>query len=328
MFEIMLNKLTVDEIRIKLETGDRDFKNSYFKGIDFRKIWVDYQGADFSNSYFYECDLRCLDLKNNNFEKCKIDDTCFLGADLENAKFNGSSCCDSNFNGAKLDYAKFSNARMSKCKFVGASLNRASFDDAVVFHRTDFTVAKLNDAILDGARFLDVYLYDAKFERASVVETTFDNVRFNKNTSFLYVDFQKAKWEHCRFFKRFIEDQQYIQDVIKYFKGNKKMSFVLWLWGVTSNYGQSIKRWALCSFSISFVFGLIFSSGYFLDIRDYETWLSPFYFSIVTFTTLGFGDVIPKNEIGQFLVILEVLVGYLMLGGLISILANIFARRA
>jgi hypothetical protein len=25
------------------------------------------------------------------------------------------------------------------------------------------------------------------------------------------------------------------------------------------------------------------------------TWFTPFYFSIVTFTALGFGDVVPKN---------------------------------
>jgi hypothetical protein len=49
---------------------------------------------------------------------------------------------------------------------------------------------------------------------------------------------------------------------------------------------------------------------------------------IVTFTTLGFGDIIPGPGWPQFWVALEVIMGYIMLGGLISILANKLARRS
>ncbi len=49
---------------------------------------------------------------------------------------------------------------------------------------------------------------------------------------------------------------------------------------------------------------------------------------IVTFTTLGFGDVTPKTTKAALWVMAEVVVGYIMLGGLISILANKLARRS
>jgi hypothetical protein len=52
------------------------------------------------------------------------------------------------------------------------------------------------------------------------------------------------------------------------------------------------------------------------------------YYSVVTFTTLGFGDIKPVTEIAAMVVMLEVVLGYVMLGGLISILANKLARRA
>jgi hypothetical protein len=55
---------------------------------------------------------------------------------------------------------------------------------------------------------------------------------------------------------------------------------------------------------------------------------SAFYFSIVTFTTLGFGDVVAVNLFARFLVTFEVILGYVMLGGLISIFANKLARRS
>ena len=48
----------------------------------------------------------------------------------------------------------------------------------------------------------------------------------------------------------------------------------------------------------------------------------PFYYSIVSFTTLGFGNVTPQTKLGQLLVTIEVVFGYLTLGLLISILAN------
>lgn len=50
-------------------------------------------------------------------------------------------------------------------------------------------------------------------------------------------------------------------------------------------------------------------------------------FLIVTFTTLGFGDIHPLNLAGEVWLALEVLLGYIMLGGLIGVFANKLARR-
>jgi hypothetical protein len=58
------------------------------------------------------------------------------------------------------------------------------------------------------------------------------------------------------------------------------------------------------------------------------TFWKSFYFSIVTFTTLGFGDVVADNTSARILVTLEVILGYIMLGGLISIFANKLASRS
>lgn len=52
------------------------------------------------------------------------------------------------------------------------------------------------------------------------------------------------------------------------------------------------------------------------------------YYSMVTLTTLGFGDIIPLTNKARLVVGTEVGVGYLMLGGLISIFANKLARRS
>ena len=41
----------------------------------------------------------------------------------------------------------------------------------------------------------------------------------------------------------------------------------------------------------------------------------------------GFGNDVPVNDSGRIAVMIEVILGYIMLGGLISLFANKFVRR-
>ena len=75
------------------------------------------------------------------------------------------------------------------------------------------------------------------------------------------------------------------------------------------------------------LFGAAFSFAA-VDFGDYPTWLSPFYYSLVTLTSLGYGDVVPMSVPAQMLAMAEVAVGYPMLGGMLSIFSNKMARRA
>ena len=65
------------------------------------------------------------------------------------------------------------------------------------------------------------------------------------------------------------------------------------------------------------------------DVRNLDwSFSSMVYYSVVTFTTLGFGDVIPTTQEAAWWVMAEVIAGYVMLGGLISIFATKLARRS
>lgn len=67
-----------------------------------------------------------------------------------------------------------------------------------------------------------------------------------------------------------------------------------------------------------------------IGVLDCEIpWTTPYYTSIVLFVTLGLADVTsPINTKGQILLTSEMLLGYVMLGLLISIFGNKFARRS
>jgi hypothetical protein len=107
-------------------------------------------------------------------------------------------------------------------------------------------------------------------------------------------------------------------------------------------------RWLVSCFVIGIVFGAIYA-GY--QIPSWLEWLpdwiksllyalgpeienvtrtpiTPYYFSIVTLTTLGFGDVSPQNIAGEIWVILEVVLGYVMLGGLVGLFTSKISERS
>ena len=56
--------------------------------------------------------------------------------------------------------------------------------------------------------------------------------------------------------------------------------------------------------------------------------MTTIYFSFVTLTTLGYGDVAPTSVTARMIALIEVIIGYMMLGGLLGIFANKMARRA
>jgi hypothetical protein len=63
-------------------------------------------------------------------------------------------------------------------------------------------------------------------------------------------------------------------------------------------------------------------------IALYGSIYSHWSFSIVTYTTLGFGDVVPITVLGEIVVSTEVILGYLTLGLLLAVLSDKVARRS
>lgn len=98
-----------------------------------------------------------------------------------------------------------------------------------------------------------------------------------------------------------------------------------WFWGLTSNYGTSVVRWIVwCLFVISFYTCFYYFTYLETDrgLTGFNRIIERFYFSVVTFTTLGFGDILPQTSFGMCLVITEVLIGNLMFWVMMTILGK------
>ena len=276
------------------------------------------------------------------------DEARLLG-DLESC---GQECCCKRFlrylkpvnmRMAKLQKANLSDANLHEAKLIGtnlteAQLNRANLQKAQLIG-ANLEKAQLILTNLEGALLLDTNLENADLYMTNFNNTNITGIKWNK----------KVRTGSCRGiridtaygspgFKSWAQDEAWLCEFLEtrtkwWEKGLAR------LWRETSDYGRSMFRWSVVSALLAVIFGLIYfhMNLWFYNsfsVPNLPKWPEPegiftmIYYSVVTFTTLGFGDVVPNNSIAAALVMVEVIMGYIMLGGLISILANKLAKRS
>ncbi|MBD2205490.1 ion transporter [Calothrix sp. FACHB-1219] len=79
---------------------------------------------------------------------------------------------------------------------------------------------------------------------------------------------------------------------------------------ISTEDGVIFARILFTLFAIIFVYsGLIYQVEHPVNPQGFATFLDALYFSIVTMTTVGFGDVTPASELGRWLTVLMILTG-------------------
>ncbi len=284
-----------------------DFGESTFEGPVFFRETTFYGKANFHQTRFQQV----ADFNEVRFQENAV---------FRNAMFQDTARFSRGFFNKRLDFVQ---ARF---------LETAVFNHATFLGKTDFTAARFAVA----AFFRNVHYtsntiwrwFDSKWKRRSEQPTEF------------YLDSEDINEVLDPFFKRYVADQQFVRA----FKEKHPFWAQIWRW--SSDYGRSLALWALWSLLIAFSFSLTYMPAptwfpeglqevmpQFHQVTGEKadeplTFWKSFYFSIVTFTTLGFGDVVADNTSARILVTLEVIFGYIMLGGLISIFANKLASRS
>ncbi len=301
---------------IRADLSGLDLSHCELSGLDLSE--ADLSGVRLSGARLFravltranldEAELLKCDLSEADLSACHGHRAVFGLADLTGARLFGADLTGTSFAAAILREADLRGANLTGARLREADLSGATFDKATM-ERAD-----LGKSVVEGASFMNADLRHARLRA----------LHGYKHADWVGTDIRGIDFTGAYLLRRFIRDQNYLFE----FRNQGRFQAVMyWLWWATSDCGRSAARWfALCA-----TVALAFAALYLVvdvDFGPHRTAFSPLYFSFVTLTTLGYGDVLPVSGAAQVLATVEVILGYLGLGGMLSILASKMARRA
>jgi hypothetical protein len=247
------------------------------------------EGANFQHWVMKKINLmqyeKIVSLKKANFVDADLEESHFMRSNLENVDFE-----DASLPGTFLS---------------GANLQGASFKLATVDSRTVIWKPKVNH-------------YSNKREYTDFTGVSLDILRVDPGTKqLLEYNIRRKNWEE------WYNKGRWWQRILR--------RLLVWPFWLISDYGLRIWRIIVTFFGLAFGFGLVYwlcpscvlVNGTIGDIRG--LWHA-LYFSVVTMTTLGFGDIAanPDSWLGQTLLMAQVILGYVLLGALVTRFAVLF----
>lgn len=281
--------------------------------------------------------LTGADLKRADLIRADLKQTSLALADCSHAKLSFANLHRADLRAAKLDHALFEDADLSGADAVEASFRKTRLAAA------DLSQMKLQSARLYGADFSYADLDGADVSSVRFDETLFYRLLIQRGFSFrklwnrridLFLD-TSMRFKGCRGtvhgsrrFARFMNDSAYLEEFLDTPSG-RRMAFVWW---IMADCGRSTLRWSFWLAAATVLYAAVFYLA--LGERHFQVDHLPFTFSTMLFssigniTTLGYANVAPKTWEASVASTCEVLMGYALMGGLISIFAQKLARRA
>ena len=304
----------------QLPLREQELRGANLSGKDLRGI--DLSGCDLSGALLFKADLRGASLQEANLQGAELSGANLEGANLDGAKAQRVGFGSANLRNASLFQADLQEATLTQANLQGTNLNCVNLNHARL-READLSGADLSEADL---RYADLSLskvHKTNFSNADLRHARLRMMRQFKSALWVGVDIRDINFAGAYLMRREIIDQNFIKE----FRSYNWLSQVLYYpWMLTCDCGRSMFRWCCCIGVLLFFFAFLYTLVE-IDYGNYPTELSPLYFSVVTMTTLGFGDVLPKTIGAQLVTMLEVSTGYIMLGGLLSIFSNKLARR-
>ncbi len=321
------------------ELNDFTEWNDYIANVvgAIRLAGANFDGVDLTDAMFYRPDGIGVNLSEATFRGSKLTRVDFSDCNLLDTNFEDARITNSFFNNAHLNRSQLKGAIFTMVHFSGTDLTQANLKSAELLF-CHFYEAKFYHADLSGAKFLGGGNNPlvGKEQRMNLCGTIFQHAKFDNETyfDFFYVsretDFRTTSFEAANYSPGLRQTLRYCNRRHSwkdwYEKQNKALAYVAKIFWGYSDYGHSIKQTTLSIFKISFIFSIIYfcfpSLIHGLNRHDF---IGSIYFSFVTMTTLGFGDMYATDSlIARVIVVIQVLYGYVLLGALITVLSTLF----
>ena len=338
--------------KILLEGADLEEDNlqsAYLKGANL-------QGAKLREAHLENADLLLAHLENAILEGAHLEGAKLRGAHLENAELwgahleganlsgahlEGAELWEAHLEGARLHEAHLENANLREAHLEGAKLREAHLENAEL-HRAHLENAYLEEAHLDGAKLRETHLENANLTRAYLQDANFSRAIVDGKTLIWDCDInRKTKFAGVGLgnIRIYSNERQLLEYNIRrmnweewYPKQHWSLRWLVRKFWQISNYGFSTGRIITTFFGLAILFAIIyyFAPSLVADLHvtgnNVLDFIRACYFSIVTMTTLGFGDMYANREswAGHILLIVQVLLGYILLAALVTRFAVLF----
>ncbi|WP_135851621.1 pentapeptide repeat-containing protein [Halorussus salinus] len=346
----------------KVEYRVTDFTNSHMTGVSFedaefhKPIFSEakLQSTNLSDVRLGASNFTNASLKDANLSGCFLKSTTMNGTTLTGANLSDANCEEGNFKNAELQ-----NSRLEETNLSEANLNGANLEGAFLL-RTDLRGAELTNTKIFESVFENIitdsktkfgeyvpYEEEGEYNKAVRVYRRLSDLKKEngdvKNSQRYYIRHKesrrklaKKKFAETSFLKSVSQDwgihwTKLLLSSIQKIGSRWVMKHGESPWRVI---GTSLTIIVLCSFIYPFIGGIrpAISSADphylpidipFVDIPEGLQNASVYaYFSLVTFTTLGYGDLQPAGFVSRTLAGLEAFVGGLLMALLVFVLGR------
>lgn len=288
-------------------------------------------GENLDGAYLKEASLIGVDWFAN---------TSLIYADFTDAEVNAVD-----FSNTNLMFATLTNVKGINADFSGANLEGANFTNS------DLRRANLENTLLNEAVFTDVHIGgETRFGDISSYESESGEILLSDDhrleaAAWAYRQLQRLYQDNAlpQLARRSYKQEKDARRRLAWEEGNyiEGIKWELSRW--VAQYGSSPYRVLLTSFIVVVVFGLLFPlTGGIQEIQanrvitfslenpeDAPQWwvarvlFKSLYFSLVTFATLGYGDIQPIGTLARILAGLEAVLGALLAALFVFVLARI-----
>ncbi len=295
--------------------GDGTKENPYTQEDVLKKIEENggkAEGLDLSKKWFVrEIGLTGLDLKGVILDGAHLEEACLIGANLE---------------GAFLKQAHLENAYLPRANLKNADLISTHLEKAYLF-AVHLEGAELFDAYLEEANLLNAFLDGTRLSGAHLNSVHMHRARFTTNTEMESIDWgnyilgEEKEWEEKKKETHLLRDAEDVYRRLKQWYSNagmydiagkffyremeakrkaqswkKEFKSKLWSWvlKLLCGYGEKYENVVVSAIVIIFGLAVIY---FFLGAFSLSTFPGCLYYSVVSFTALGYGSwVYPEPE--------------------------------
>lgn len=273
---------------------------------------ADLRGINFSQYLLYNCIIYRTDFSCSNFDNCTIIQVRMIDSWVANVSFQNSH----------LGSLWLENTKISGADFDGAFINCVEISDETL-SSVPFQFRKVS------------YWWLLKMIFKKLTNKNFyvsHSITRCTHTNFLSNSTNRITINELKHIKEYIEwYQEVIYKIDSLYNAplNNRIGFILSL--ITTKSWTSYLAFAIFTLVINLIFSLAFYLGHsnfnYLGVEiNTPNFLQSFYYSVVTFTTLGYGDITPNSAFGQILVIINVITGYFTLGIFVFLISRKIER--